>query len=386
MTAAALGTELSLDTFDGQQEIDVKAGTQSGEVITLRGLGVTHLRGYGRGDLKVHLQVETPGQARRRRRRTCSGSSPSCAANSSPRASSPPAAASSPSCGTGSVTCSGEQPRSSSPPPERWTSRFPVPSFVLGRVPRPAMRSRSSGSSVGEAVDIADGAGKRLTGTVTAAAPGEPDRRVRPLTVEARPDVRLVLVQALAKGDRDELAIETATELGIDAVIPGRRNARSSGGRVSGPPRPMPNGSPWSRQPPSRRAAPGSRRSAPPSTTPGLQAAVAAADLAVILHEDAVRPLRAGAGGLASAGSPAEPPDGRTARDPADRGPGGRHQLPGSHQAVRRRCGHGAAGPSRAAVLHRRARPPSCSQATSWAAGSSRTAASQADTGSEADV
>ena len=62
MTAAALGTELTLDTFDGQQEIDVKSGTQSGEVITLRGLGVTHLRGYGRGDLKVHLQVETPAK------------------------------------------------------------------------------------------------------------------------------------------------------------------------------------------------------------------------------------------------------------------------------------------------------------------------------------
>jgi molecular chaperone DnaJ len=60
MTAAALGTELTLETFDGPQEIDVKAGTQSGEIITLRGLGVTHLRGYGRGDLKVHLHVETP--------------------------------------------------------------------------------------------------------------------------------------------------------------------------------------------------------------------------------------------------------------------------------------------------------------------------------------
>jgi molecular chaperone DnaJ len=46
--------------FRRPQEIDVKAGTQSGEVITLRGFGVTHLRGYGRGDLKVHLQVETP--------------------------------------------------------------------------------------------------------------------------------------------------------------------------------------------------------------------------------------------------------------------------------------------------------------------------------------
>jgi molecular chaperone DnaJ len=60
MTSAALGAEMSLETFDGQQEIGVKPGTQPGEVITLRGLGVTHLRGYGRGNLLVHLQVETP--------------------------------------------------------------------------------------------------------------------------------------------------------------------------------------------------------------------------------------------------------------------------------------------------------------------------------------
>ena len=78
MTAAALGTELTLDTFDGQQEIDVKAGTQSGEIITLRGLGVTHLRGHGRGDLKVHLQVETPAKLDRRPGGTCSASWPSC--------------------------------------------------------------------------------------------------------------------------------------------------------------------------------------------------------------------------------------------------------------------------------------------------------------------
>ncbi len=60
MTAAALGTELTLETFDGEQPISVKSGLQSGEVILLRGLGVTHLRGYGRGDLKVHINVETP--------------------------------------------------------------------------------------------------------------------------------------------------------------------------------------------------------------------------------------------------------------------------------------------------------------------------------------
>ncbi|MBE0009783.1 MULTISPECIES: molecular chaperone DnaJ [unclassified Arthrobacter] len=60
MTAAALGTTLNFASFDGDQELGIKAGTQSGEIVTLRGLGVTHLRGYGRGDLKVHLNVETP--------------------------------------------------------------------------------------------------------------------------------------------------------------------------------------------------------------------------------------------------------------------------------------------------------------------------------------
>ncbi|HET7414199.1 MAG TPA: molecular chaperone DnaJ [Arthrobacter sp.] len=62
MTAAALGTDINLDTFDGERELTIKPGIQSGEVITLRGLGVTHLRGYGRGDLKVHIHVETPSR------------------------------------------------------------------------------------------------------------------------------------------------------------------------------------------------------------------------------------------------------------------------------------------------------------------------------------
>ncbi len=60
MTAAALGTTVELDTFDGMRELAVRTGAQSGEIITLRGLGVTHLRGSGRGDLRVHVNVETP--------------------------------------------------------------------------------------------------------------------------------------------------------------------------------------------------------------------------------------------------------------------------------------------------------------------------------------
>jgi molecular chaperone DnaJ len=61
MTAAALGTSVSLETLDGPETIDVAPGTQSGAVLTLRGRGVPHLsRGVGRGDLLVHLVVETP--------------------------------------------------------------------------------------------------------------------------------------------------------------------------------------------------------------------------------------------------------------------------------------------------------------------------------------
>jgi molecular chaperone DnaJ len=60
MTAAALGTSLKLDTLDGKSDLDIAAGTQSGDVVTMRSLGVTHLRGSGRGDLIAHIEVQTP--------------------------------------------------------------------------------------------------------------------------------------------------------------------------------------------------------------------------------------------------------------------------------------------------------------------------------------
>jgi molecular chaperone DnaJ len=61
MTAAALGTTVKLETLDGEESIDIAPGTQSGTVVTLRARGVPHLsRGVGRGDLHVHIDVETP--------------------------------------------------------------------------------------------------------------------------------------------------------------------------------------------------------------------------------------------------------------------------------------------------------------------------------------
>ena len=60
MTAAALGTTMKLDTLDGEEELDIAPGTQPEAVITLRARGVPHLRGTGRGDLHVHLDVQVP--------------------------------------------------------------------------------------------------------------------------------------------------------------------------------------------------------------------------------------------------------------------------------------------------------------------------------------
>ncbi len=60
MTAAALGTTLKLETLDGPVDIEIKPGTQPGTVVPLRARGVPRLRGGGRGDLHVHLDVAVP--------------------------------------------------------------------------------------------------------------------------------------------------------------------------------------------------------------------------------------------------------------------------------------------------------------------------------------
>jgi len=60
MTAAALGTRITIKTLDSEETVDVKPGTQPGSTLRIRGRGVPHLRGSGRGDLHVHLDVRTP--------------------------------------------------------------------------------------------------------------------------------------------------------------------------------------------------------------------------------------------------------------------------------------------------------------------------------------
>jgi molecular chaperone DnaJ len=60
MTSAALGTRVTIKTLDGEESFDVKPGTQPGTSIRIKAKGVPHLRGNGRGDLHVLLDVRTP--------------------------------------------------------------------------------------------------------------------------------------------------------------------------------------------------------------------------------------------------------------------------------------------------------------------------------------
>jgi molecular chaperone DnaJ len=62
MTAAALGTIVTVETLDGPEEIDIRPGSQSGQVIPMYGRGVKHLNESGRGDLMIHINVETPNK------------------------------------------------------------------------------------------------------------------------------------------------------------------------------------------------------------------------------------------------------------------------------------------------------------------------------------
>lgn len=144
---------------------------------------------------------------------------------------------------------------------------------------------------VGEQLLLSDGSGLLATGEVTAVRGGEVD-----LTVLSVEDARLrgprfVLAQALAKNGRDEQAVESATELGVDAVIAwqadrcivrwkGDRAAKSLGK--------------W--QSVATAAAKQSRRATIPEVTgpfdtARLAAVVDDAALALVLHEDAETPL-----------------------------------------------------------------------------------------------
>jgi len=143
----------------------------------------------------------------------------------------------------------------------------------------------------GERIDLADGDGVIAHCEVTAAGSGRLDLRVDDVERLPPPALRLALAQALAKGGRDEQAVETATEIGVDVVLPwqaGRSIVRWQGERGEKARHR------WETI--TREAAKQSRRARVPvveeaRSTPALARRAASSTLALVLHEAASRPL-----------------------------------------------------------------------------------------------
>ena len=90
--------------------------------------------------------------------------------------------------------------------------------------------------AVGETVSIGNGRGLVATGPIVTAEHTELAIEVASVVVAPRSEPAIFLAQALAKGDRDELAVQAATELGVDGVIPwsaGRSISRWEGAKIA---------------------------------------------------------------------------------------------------------------------------------------------------------
>ena len=143
----------------------------------------------------------------------------------------------------------------------------------------------------GERVHVGDGEGTLAEGDVVAAGPEGLRVAVRARFEVPAPDPEFVLVQALPKGDRGPLAVDLATELGVDRIVPWQaarcvtrwRDDRVGKGVAK-----------WRAA--ARAAGKQSRRPRLPEVTEPLTTREVAgllgdADLAVVLHEQARRPL-----------------------------------------------------------------------------------------------
>ena len=175
-------------------------------------------------------------------------------------------------------------------PPEALAGLGPGDLVVLdgpeGRHAATVRRTR-----VGEELLVSDGAGLRVEADVVAVGAGTLDLRVLSVTTDPESQARFVLVQALAKHDRDDQAIEAATELGVDEVVPWQASrcvVRWRGERGAKAWRTwdavLVAATKQSRR--TRRPALG-----PAATTADLGVRVRAAAVAYVLHEDAGMPL-----------------------------------------------------------------------------------------------
>jgi molecular chaperone DnaJ len=61
-TQAVLGAEIEYETLDGTETLVIPRATESGTEFRMRGRGVPHVRGRGRGDLRVRVFIDVPDQ------------------------------------------------------------------------------------------------------------------------------------------------------------------------------------------------------------------------------------------------------------------------------------------------------------------------------------
>jgi 16S rRNA (uracil1498-N3)-methyltransferase len=149
--------------------------------------------------------------------------------------------------------------------------------------------------SVGERADVTDGAGAVAECEVTAVRPGEIELSVLARRAEPAGDPRIVVVQAIPKGDRGELAVEIMTEVGVDAVVAWQADRCVARWRADRGGRALAR---W--QATAREAAKQARRAwipeiSGPEGTPSVVRRVEAARLAILLDPEA----RAALGGMA---------------------------------------------------------------------------------------
>ncbi|HLT09390.1 MAG TPA: 16S rRNA (uracil(1498)-N(3))-methyltransferase [Micromonosporaceae bacterium] len=144
---------------------------------------------------------------------------------------------------------------------------------------------------VGESVLVGDGLGTLAEGVVTEVGRGVVQLRLGRRWHEQEPSPRLVVVQALAKGDRGELAVQAMTEVGVDEIVPWaatRSVVRWREGRGER------SHQRWVAT--AREAAKQARRARLPvvaalATTDAVAQRIRTASAALVLHEEAGEPL-----------------------------------------------------------------------------------------------
>jgi molecular chaperone DnaJ len=68
VSQAALGAEIPVPTMEGEHQLKISEGTQSGATFRIRHKGVPILNGQGKGDLFVEVKVQTPTRLSKRQR------------------------------------------------------------------------------------------------------------------------------------------------------------------------------------------------------------------------------------------------------------------------------------------------------------------------------